>query len=115
MPTLRIVFLLISFLPVSFPNARADALSDLKNELTGLWLAKWAGENRAQILKIEGIERRTEETFLLDAEFGGAISQKYPVKAEFVHTAGERKLVLTLSTGARIYAGARIIATQSAD
>jgi hypothetical protein len=68
------------------------------------WKVAVAGETRPRILKITGVGKNSEGTFLLEAAYGYADERQTSIHAEAVQTNQEFKLVLTTQANTKIVA-----------
>jgi hypothetical protein len=74
----------------------------LQTDFVATWLVKVDGENRTRTLRINGIEQKAVDTFLLDAVYGISDERQSTVKAEVSQIGQERKLTLITQAASKI-------------
>jgi hypothetical protein len=80
----------------------AKLLAQLKSELTASWLVTVAGEDLVRLLKVKGVSHKANDSFLLEADYGGLAGVQTPVYAEIRQMDQERKLILTTQYDSKI-------------
>lgn len=93
----------VAFAILGTQQANAQTtLAQLQTDLVSTWLVKVNGENRTRTLRINGIEQKAVDTFLLDAVYGMSDERQSTVKAEVNQIGQERTLILITQAASKI-------------
>lgn len=79
-------------------------IAQLRTDLVSTWIVKVDGESRTRTLRIKGIEQKTADAFLLDAEYGWSDGRQTSVNAEVNQNSQDIKLTLLTQSDSKIVA-----------
>lgn len=79
-----------------------STLSQLRTDLISPWLVTVQGEDRTRILRISGVAKKSDDTFLLEATYAWTGTKPSAVKAELSQSEQQRKLAIITQSDSTI-------------
>lgn len=81
-----------------------STLSQLQSDTVSSWLGTIEGDAKGRTLRIKGVSQKTDEIFVLEADYGFFDGKQTSIKAEISQIGQERKLTLVTQSDSLIVA-----------